>query len=272
MIGNTDPRRTAESLALPGLSTPDASMQQQLAALRQQQAQLFADLAQGQQRFRRLARSVWRVQEDERRRFARDLHDGLGQDITAILHQLEQLIDDPALPAAAARRAGRALELCRHALHDTRHLARMLRPKILDDLGLCAALNWLGRSVAEGAGFEVEVECAALADADLDGDLSTLVFRVVQEALTNAARHAQARHVLVTVGARGGLLQLLVADDGRGCDAHAAFAGDAQGTSSGLGGMRERVELSGGRLHLVSVPGDGTQVRATLPLRDTGAG
>ncbi len=253
--------RAARTTAAP------ATVQQQLDALRTQQADLFADLARGQQRFRRLARSVWRIQEDERRRFARDLHDGLGQNITAIVHQLEQLAGDPALAHPAAARAERALDLCLRALHDTRHLARMLRPKILDDLGLCAALSWLGRSVSEGAGFAVDVDC----DEDFpdpDGELATLVFRVTQEALNNVAKHAHARHVLVTVGPRGHELQLLVADDGRGCDAQAALGADTQGVGTGVGSMRERVELFGGRMHLVSAPGDGTQVRAVLPLRD----
>lgn len=240
-------------------------LQAQVEALRAQQSQLFADLASGQQRFRQLARSVWRVQEEERRRFARDLHDGLGQDITAILHQLEQLAADPTLPASALPRAERALALCRRALQDTRALARMLRPKILDDLGLCAALHWLGRNVAEGAGFAVDVLCDE-AFPDPDGDYATLVFRVVQEALNNAAKHARAGNVLVQVGARGGELHVLVADDGRGCDPVAALASDALGDSSGLGGMRERIALFGGRLHLVSAPGDGLQVRAALPL------
>jgi signal transduction histidine kinase len=246
-------------------------VQAQIDALRSQQAQLFADLAQGQQRFRRLARSVWRIQEDERRRFARDLHDGLGQNITAIVHQLEQLAGDPALPRPAAVRAERALDLCLRALHDTRHLARMLRPKILDDLGLCAALSWLGRSVSEGAGFAVDVDCEE-DFPDPDGDLATLVFRVVQEALNNAAKHAHARHVLVTVGSRAGELHLLVADDGRGCDPDAALSADTLGAGTGIGSMRERVELFGGRLHLVSAPGDGTQVRAALPLREAAPG
>ena len=209
---------------------------------------------------------MWRIQEEERRRFARDLHDGLGQDITAILHQLEQLAEDPGLRGSAPARVERAIDLCMRALQDTRTLARMLRPKILDDLGLCAALNWLGRSVAEGAGFSVDIDCEE-DFADPSGDLATLVFRVVQEALNNVAKHAGASHALVKVGARDGRLHLLVADDGRGCDPETVLAADGLGGGSGLGSMRERVVLFGGRLSLVSSPGDGTQLRALLPLR-----
>jgi signal transduction histidine kinase len=240
-------------------------VQSQLHDIKQQQARLFADMARGQQRFRRLARSVWRIQEDERRRFARDLHDGLGQHITAILHQLEQLADDPGLGGTAPLRVERAIDLCTRALHDTRTLARTLRPKILDDLGLCAALHWLGRSIAEGGALLVDIDC----DEDFpdpSGDLATLVFRVAQEALTNVAKHANASHALVNVGARDGRLQLLVADDGVGFDPDNALA-DGDGGGSGLGSMRERVALFGGQLSLVSAPGDGTQLRAVLPLR-----
>lgn len=255
-----DPRRNGQ----PRVEN-SVALQSQLAELKQQQARLFADMARGQQRFRRLARSVWRIQEEERRRFARDLHDGLGQNITAILHQLEQLADDPGLGGSAPVRVERAIDLCTRALHDTRSLARMLRPKILDDLGLCAALNWLGRSVSEGAGFTVDIDCEE-DFPDPAGDFATLVFRVMQEALNNVAKHAGASHVLVKVGARDGRLHLLVADDGRGCDADIAFAADGMGGGSGLGSMRERVALFGGRLTLVSAPGDGTQLRVLLPL------
>ncbi len=250
--------------ASPGVDEAEA-VRTQLDALKQQQAQLFADMAHGQQRFRQLARSVWRIQEDERRRFARDLHDGLGQNITAILHQLEQLADEPGLDGAAPKRVERAIDLCARALQETRTLARMLRPKILDDLGLCAALNWLGRSVSEGAGFAVDVDCEE-EFPDPGGDLATLVFRVVQEALNNVAKHASATHVLIKVGVRDGRLHLLVVDDGRGCDPDLALAADGSGSGSGLGSMRERIALFGGRLALVSSPADGTQLRASLPL------
>ena len=248
----------------PTVSDPD-SVQSQLATLKQQQTQLFADMARGQQRFRRLARSVWRIQEEERRRFARDLHDGLGQNITAILHQLEQLATDPGLGGSAPARTQRAIDLCARALHETRNLARMLRPKILDDLGLCAALRWLGRSVSDGAGFAVDVDCEE-GFADPSGDIATLVFRVVQEAMNNVAKHARASHVLVKVSARDRVLNVLVADDGCGFDPDAALVVAPSDSGTGLGSMRERVALFGGRLSIVSSPGDGTQLRAALPL------
>jgi signal transduction histidine kinase len=248
---------------------PDAgSIQEQLAALKQQQAVFFADMARNQVRYRQLARSVWRVQEDERRRFSRELHDGIGQNITAILHQLEQVATAPELSKITSDRVQRALALCALALQDTRHLARMLRPKVLDDLGLSAALQWLGRSISDSSGIGVEVVCEQ-DFADPSGELAALVFRVVQEALNNVAKHAKASDVLVNVGVRDDILNLLVADDGVGFDTESRQSISEQG--SGLGGMRERVELFGGRLRIVSAPGEGTQLRVQLALTQASA-
>jgi signal transduction histidine kinase len=259
-----DPRQT-DQLRVDDLR----ALQSQLNTLKQDQSELFAGLARGQQRFRDLAKSVWRVQEEERRRFARDLHDGLGQNITAILHQLEQIAAEPGLPDAAQRRVERSLDLCARALHDTRNLARLLRPKILDDLGLCAALHWLVRTVSDGAGFAVDVDCdSELQDAN--GDIATLVFRLAQEALNNVAKHAHASHVLIRVAVHADRLHLLIADDGRGCDAGAVLAPERARLSTGLGSMHERIALFGGTLSLISSPGDGTQLRAVMPLKDGG--
>lgn len=248
----------------PGNGDDANTVQSQLTALKLQQTQLFAEMAHDQKRFRRLARSVWRIQEDERRRFARDLEDGLGQSLTAILHQLEQLSTDPGLSGAAPARIDRAIDLCMRAVHETCTLARMVRPRVLDDLGLLAALNWLCRSASEGAGFEVYVDCS---EDYLTDEVATLVFRVVQEALTNIAKHAGASQVIVRLSASDGQLQVLVTDDGNGCDPDIVLAGDGR-SGAGLGSMRECVALFGGRLALTSSPGKGTQLRAVLPLHE----
>jgi len=249
----------------------DNPIRDQLAALKAQQERLFAQLAHGQQHFKQLARSVWRVQEDERRRLARELHDGLGQNLTLLKNQLDALAADPSAPSALKARVAAAGALCADTLEDTRALSRMLRPQILDDLGIQAALAWLARSVGESAAIAIEVESGGLAEP-IDGDLATLVFRVVQEALSNAGKHARAGHVLVKLATRERELHVLVADDGQGCDATTALARGARGESSGLGGMRERVALFGGRLSFVSEPGEGTQLRVVLPLGEAPAG
>lgn len=232
----------------------------ELRTLRRQYVELLERLQRNEREFRRLGRAVWRVQEDERRRLARELHDGVGQNLTALKHRLSQL--DDALPPGSPARAqlDAALALCGETLEDTRHLSRLLRPPILDDLGLEAALRWLARSLGESSGIDVTLDVQPL--PTLDGELQTLLFRVAQEALNNAAKHAQARHVIVRLVARDGMLQLQVADDGRGCDPAEAL----QAGGSGLGGMRERLRLYDGRLELHGAPGEGTRVRALVPL------
>ncbi|KGM57598.1 histidine kinase [Lysobacter arseniciresistens ZS79] len=230
--------------------------------LREQYRRLLHRLEANEREFRRLARSVWRVQEDERRRIARELHDGIGQNLTALKHRIAQLGSDLSAGTGAHARVDAALALCSDTLEDTRQLSRLLRPAILDDLGLEAALRWLARSQGEASGLAVTVETEPL--PRLADDLQTLLFRVAQEALGNVARHAGAANVLIRLIARNEHLQLQVLDDGRGCDPATAPASGG----SGLGGMRERLRLHGGRLELHSSPGNGTRVRAVVPLDD----
>ncbi|AWV06733.1 sensor histidine kinase [Marilutibacter maris] len=229
-----------------------------LPAIRDQYQRLLQRLEANEREFRRLARSVWRVQEDERRRLARELHDGIGQNLTALKHRLAQLGEG--MDAQQHARLDAAIALCSDTLEDTRELSRLLRPPILDDLGLEPALRWLARSQGESGGLSITVEIEPL--PVLDGDLQTLLFRVAQEALNNVAKHARARHVLLRLVARGRYLQLQVADDGRGCDPQAVLGSGG----SGLGGIRERLRLHGGRLELHSNPGDGARLRAIVPM------
>src|SRR3954463_9921821 len=119
----------------------DASVREQLVRLREQQERLFAQLHSGEQHFKQLARSVWRVQEDERRRLARELHDGIGQQLTALRHRLDALARSVDGAQEASNPLHQALAICDATIQETRALSRMLRPQILDDLGLEAALN-----------------------------------------------------------------------------------------------------------------------------------
>ncbi len=246
-----------------GAAMPEA-FRQQLAKLRSDQDRLFEDLRAGEARLRQLARSVWRIEEEERRRVARDLHDGLGQDLSALRHRLDHLRSDvPADERDALLDQARAL--CDAALGQTRNLARVLRPQILDDLGLDAALRWLARQCAETLGCEVEVD-VQLGGRALDTELSTVAFRVVQEALTNVIRHSDAEQVSVRVAVRHDQLSVLVVDDGRGFDPEALATPAGSAGHAGLSGMRERVGLFGGRFAVLSAPGEGVQIRVSLPL------
>ena len=234
-----------------------------IAMLRQQYQNLLDRLQRNEQEFRRLARSVWQVQEDERRRLARDLHDGIGQNLTALKHRLSQLRDSrDAQQPDFNERLDTAIALCADTLEDTRNLSRLLRPPILDDLGLELALQWLARSIGESSGLSIALEIEPL--PPLDSELQTLLFRVAQEALNNASKHAQASNVLLRLVARGGRLQLQVVDDGRGCDPELVLR-----SGGGLSGMRERLRLHGGELDLHCAPGSGTRLRAIVPLQDS---
>ena len=223
--------------------------------------QLLQRLEANEREFHRLGRSVLRVQEDERRRLARDLHDGIGQNLTALKHRLAQIGD--ALPEELkALRASLddAVTLCSDTLDDTRQLSRLLRPPILDDLGLEPALRWLARSLGEAAGIAIAVEIEPT--PSLDGELQTLLFRITQEALNNVVKHAGAHSVLVHLVERGGRLQLQIVDDGCGFDPEPAQAVGG----IGLGGIRERLQLFNGQLELRSAAGHGTRLRALVPL------
>ena len=256
-------------------SDPPSDLRRQLADLMQEQRALIDGLRGGQAYFRQLARSVWRVQEDERRRIANELHDGVGHNLAALIHLVAnaraalQAAGDPCLPALHALE--RAHAIAESTLQDTRALSRLLRPQILDDLGLEAAMHWLARSSLETRGLDVRLAFRA-PTAPLDGDRATLVFRVAQEALANAARHAGATRVDVRFDGHADRVRLEVRDDGRGCDLATALARGSTGASAGLGGMRDRARLFDGSLHLDSAPGAGFTLVLELPIADPAAG
>lgn len=225
-----------------------------LDTLAAENTRLFAELEQMQHRFRGLARGVWRVQEDERRRLARELHDELGQALTALVHRLEQLPEHE-------REA--CVPLARKTLEDVRELSRLLRPPVLDDLGLVAALNWLARRTRETAGLPVTVRAPDTLQR-LDDETETLVFRIAQEALTNALRHAAASRVEIYLARAGNLLELRIRDDGCGFDPEAMRRREDRGV--GLTGMQDRLALFGGQLVVSSAAGRGTTISATLPV------
>jgi signal transduction histidine kinase len=243
-----------------------AELRQKLQDVLQQQRELIERLQQGQDYFQHLARSVWRVQEDERRRLAHELHDGVGHSLTALIHLVAQATD--ALnerPAEARERLERARDVAQTTLQETRALSRLLRPQILDDLGLEAALRWLARSFHDNHALAVSLDLDN-PFPEVDADLSTLIFRVTQESLSNVARHAQARAVEISVHQRAVYIVLSIRDDGRGCDPAAALASGSRGRSSGLGGMRDRVRLFGGVFRVESQANAGCTVSVQFPL------
>lgn len=244
----------------PGKVSAAALMQ-----LRTQYQELLQRLENNQAEFQRLARSVNRVQEDERRRISRELHDGIGQNLTALKHQLAMIDSQLAPEQQAVRdRLAASIALCVQTLEDTRQLSRLLRPQVLDDLGLEAALHWLARSIEDGGKLRIELGIEPL--PPLDADLQTLLFRVAQEALANVMRHAQASEVLLRLASRAGRVMLTIWDDGVGFEQGAAALAASEGRSAGLAGMRERARLYGGEVQIESSADTGTRLRASFPL------
>ena len=227
---------------------------------------LFQRLIDGERRFRRLAKAVWMVQEDERRRLARELHDGIGQTLTALKNQIARLHikhadADPQLVAGLAD----SVELGSTALNDTRELSRLLRPAVLDDLGLQAALTWLARTLGQRTDMDIAADCDP-EDQRLQPEIETLVFRIVQESLTNVIKHAGVSEARVRIEKSGAVLRASVTDAGAGFETSQALGSARNPAGSGLRGMQDRVELFGGKLGLRSAPGSGTVVELTVPL------
>jgi two-component system sensor histidine kinase UhpB len=238
--------------------------------LRTQQTleRLNRELEVSHERLRALSRRLFEVQEEERKRLARDLHDDVGQALTALKIQLESLAR-PGGELAPRSRVDEIVDTVQHTLERVRQLSLSLRPPQLDDLGLAAALRSHLDRQARVAGLQAHFE-AEDAPPALAPDAETACFRVAQEAINNVLRHARARNLWVRLFTAGGRLAISVRDDGRGFDLDAVRARAANGASLGLVGMEERMALAGGSFELRSTPGQGTVLLATFPMATTG--
>lgn len=210
-----------------------------------------------------LSRRLLGVQESERRAVARELHDEVGQSLTAVNVHLQRLAQG-AGPELAHQLAGMR-ELVDTVIAQVRDTSFALRPVMLDDLGLVPALRWLVERVRDASGLDIRLDVTAVGD-ELPADATTTCFRVAQEALTNAVRHARAAHVRLRLEGGDGRLRLCVEDDGTGFDATDMRSGAVAGRCFGLDAMGERVELAGGVLRITSQPGAGTRIEMEIPL------
>jgi signal transduction histidine kinase len=211
-----------------------------------------------------LSRRLIRAEESERRRIAGELHDEIGQSLTALKLNLKAVIRSPRAPASALRLT-ESVDLVDRTIGQIRDLSLDLRPSLLDDLGLVPALRSKVGSLARWSGIEMSFAGASEIGRQ-DPEVETACYRIAQEALTNVARHSGARKVRVELEVSGLDLRLTIHEDGAGFDVEAAMAKAKSGVSLGLLGMRERALLVGGRLEITSEPGRGTEVRATFPL------
>ncbi|MDT8068190.1 MAG: sensor histidine kinase [Terriglobia bacterium] len=210
---------------------------------------------------RRLSRSLVQAQEMERKSLSRELHDQVGQTLTALGIEIGNIASSRDTdPTTFRARIEEAKTLNARAIGTLRDLAMGLRPSMLDDLGLEPALQWQGREFSRHTGVPATVQ--------VDGNLEelrdaqrTCIYRVVQEALTNCARHALAKNVLVSLQSHGDQVVVVVQDDGTGFDVAARMQGGL-----GLLGMQERVAELDGKLNISSAPRKGTTVRVELPV------
>jgi PAS domain S-box-containing protein len=227
-------------------------------------ATLFDQVRAGRERMQTLSHSLIQAQENERRSIARELHDEIGQALTGV--QLNSQALESLLPDASARALLQDnMATIEHALHQVRDLSLNLRPSILDDFGLVAALKWLVNRQAPRAGLTIELTADPLKTRP-PSDIETVCFRVAQEALTNVIQHAHASHVLIELKQRGTELHLVIRDNGMGFDVPTALKRAAGGASLGLLGMHERVNLVRGRIGIESTQGQGTLIQAHFPL------
>ncbi len=212
-----------------------------------------------------LSRQLLEAQESERRHIARELHDEIGQALTAVKINLQAA---QRTPDALVAYLEDSISIVDRTLQQVRNLSLDLRPALLDDLGLAAALRWYVDRQAQRAGFIAQFVADPLEPRPRP-DIETACFRVAQEALTNVMRHAQAQHVRVELRQRNAELHLLMRDDGKGFDVRVAQERAAQGASMGLLGMQERVGLVGGQIDIESAPAWGTEVRVRFPLQNS---
>lgn len=217
---------------------------------------------------RRLADHLERASEDERAHLSRELHDELGQQLTALRYTLadarRRVTRDP---ARAEERLDELEEILAHLASVVRNLVSDLRPQVLDERGLGAAVEWLLRKTEERAGIPCALDAKIDPAVEVSSELSIVAFRIVQESLTNVVRHARAGRAEVSLAVDPSGVHLTVADDGQGIEP--AKLQGSTGGGFGLLGMRERARARGGTLTIESRPGAGTVVRAELPLKGT---
>lgn len=229
---------------------------------------------------REQATLILQAQEEERRRLALELHDESSQNLTALLIHIEVLSQHlHALPATSVTADVREqldgglqylAGLSQQTLENIRTLAQQLRPSVLDDLGLCAALRWLADDGRQRLHLAIELDVDGIEEMlrtyTYPPAYETALFRIAQESLTNVARHAQAQNVCIELKQIAGYISLQVHDNGCGLDLTQYHEG------LGIFGMRERATLLGGTLHIQSRPGHGTTVQALLPLPSVASG
>lgn len=214
------------------------------------------------------ASQIINAQEQERKRIARELHDETSQVLTSLLISLA-ILEESVTTQEARDRIADTRKLAHQTLRAIRNLSIDLRPSALDDLGLLPALRWYVKEYQQKCAIEVEFSAPGFKDR-LSPEMETALYRIVQEALTNTARHANAKKVVITMREDGGTVYASIADNGCGFDFEALRKSSDQERGLGLAGMNERVLLLDGSLTVHSSPGHGTTIEVRIPLEPAG--
>lgn len=211
-----------------------------------------------------LLRQLASAEEEERQRLSRELHDQIGQLLTALLLGLRSL-RDAAADGDLAARIGALEELADRVARETQQLALDLRPPALNSFGLRLALESLLDDWSERHRIATDLQSIGLADRRFAPEVEVALYRIVQEGLTNVLKHARAAHVSVVLEYRDGFVRLIMEDDGEGFDSDSLLASPEKSQRLGVRGMRERAALLGGRLEVESSPGSGTSLFVRIP-------
>lgn len=216
---------------------------------------------------KKAAASVIKAQEEERKRIARELHDETSQSLTGLvigIRMVQEIVPD--YMPDVQERLENINDLAHATLNEVHTMAVRLRPSVLDDLGLAAALRSHAKEYTENTGIPVEMQLLGMSHR-LTPELETVLYRVIQEALTNVARHSNATSCRVTLRRKEQVIQGVIEDNGQGFDSQTVMLSDEKGRGLGLHGMNERIELVGGSLEFDARPAKGTTIFIEVPLQ-----
>jgi two-component system sensor histidine kinase UhpB len=220
-----------------------------------------------QERLQSISKGIIRMQEEERSKISRELHDGIGQELTALKMNLDLIT--ARMPGSMNSEMRNSLSAAKsqaeQILEEIRELSRLLRPRMLDDLGLLPTLRWYVRNLAKTNGLSIKLTVSGKLN-QIDSELKTMIFRIVQEGLNNVVKHSKAKSAAVGLSVDPDQVNLTITDSGKGFDT--TIPQSAQGKHRGIGllGMRDRVSLFNGKFNVISRRGAGTTLKIQIPM------
>lgn len=223
-------------------------------------------LKESERQLKFLSSQLLRVQESERQRIAAELHDDLGQVLTAIKYGVEHAVDLMKHGMASPESLEVLIPTIQHAIEEVRRIYTHLRPSLIDDLGIVATIGWYCREFQRVYPNIRIKKHIRIQEEDVPESLRVVIFRVIQEAMNNITKHSQAKLVDLSLSKNINLVELAIRDYGRGFDSKEALSGKNYMRGLGLVSMKERVELSGGSLKIKTLEGGGTTIHASWPL------